>query len=304
MTDKPDSKPGDPSHPVDPHLGDGTASDWADEESSVDVEGDEGQSPLPHLWGDVWVAASFLTRLPIPRTLVPPAYHDGARAMPALSTAARAFPLVGLLVGIPGAVVLAVASSLGVHPLGAALAGLGVCALISGALHEDGLADVADGFGGGTTTDEKKTIMADSRIGTFGVLALVLSVGLRAGLLMSFLSPSDAAFALLGAMVMGRAMLPGVMYGFDPAREDGLGHGAGRPTAENAALAAGLGILFGFLFFGFWGALFAGAGAGVAAYGVGVLARRQIGGISGDVLGAAEQAAESAALFLVVAVYA
>ena len=297
MTDPVDrSNPSDAT--TDPRLGDGTA--WMDD--GPDATTVDGDSPLMGLWRDAWVATSFLTRLPLHGALIPPAYRDGA-TIPTLSASARAFPLAGLAVGIIGALALTVASGLGMHPLAAALVGLASAVLVTGALHEDGLADVADGFGGGATADDKKDIMRDSRIGTYGVMALVFAVGLRAGALVSFATPGDAAFALLGAVVMARAVLPGVMLLFDSAREDGLGAGAGRPTRDAAVTAAGLGALFGFLFLGFMATVVASVLAVVSAYAVAALAKRQIGGITGDVLGAVVVVVELAVLVAAVAVY-
>src|ERR1700760_415860 len=125
-------------------------------------------------WRDEFLAAfTFLTRLPLgsAHTDVPP---------PSLADASGAFPLVGLVIGAIGGIAYAIASALALPALAAALIAIAATALITGALHEDGLADTADGFGGGATREMKLEIMRDSRIGTFGVLALIFSIGLRA----------------------------------------------------------------------------------------------------------------------------
>ena len=142
-------------------------------------------------WRDTRLAAAFLTRLP----LAP----EGAGSGKALADAARAFPIVGAAVGLAAGAALSVASWLGLHPLACALVGLAVAALVTGALHEDGLADVADGFGGGRTRAAKLKIMRDSRIGAYGVLALVFSVGLRAAALAGLPGPGSAVLALMAA---------------------------------------------------------------------------------------------------------
>ena len=153
-------------------------------------------------WRDFLIAAMFFTRLPLPST------HIDADEPPSLGAAARAFPLAGLLIGALGALALMIASKFGWHPVVAVLIALGAVALITGALHEDGLADVADGFGGGRDREGKLAIMRDSRIGSFGVMALIFSVGIRAGTLASFFGPGTAALALIAAHVLSRATLP------------------------------------------------------------------------------------------------
>src|SRR4051812_27609535 len=116
-------------------------------------------------WGDeVGSAAAFLTRIPV-RKLKP---H------PPLSRAARAFPIIGAALGAGAGVLLSILVALGASPLLAAALTLAVLALTTGALHEDGLADSADGLGGGRDRQHALEIMRDSRIGTFGVLAIIL----------------------------------------------------------------------------------------------------------------------------------
>src|SRR5581483_1985388 len=119
-------------------------------------------------WRDDLVTASlFLTRLPLARLLraPPPASAE------ALTHALRAFPLVGAAIGLIAALVYWVAALFGLAPLPGALLAVGATVLLTGGLHEDGLADCADGFGGGRDRDSKLAIMRDSRIGSYGVLA-------------------------------------------------------------------------------------------------------------------------------------
>lgn len=243
-------------------------------------------------WGrDSLLAARFLTRLP---TGSAGTIDDGRP----LSEAARAFPLVGLLVGLIAGSGLWVGGLLGLPPLLSALLGIGLGVLATGALHEDGLADTADGLGVGLggSRDDALAAMRDSRIGAFGTLALIFSVGIRAAALSGMYDDAAALVALIASAVLARATLPAIMAGFAPARQDGLGFGAGRPDTDGVATAAVLGILLALLLVGFQ----AGAAAALgAAAGAGLLARfaaRRLGGITGDVLGAAEQAAEIGAL--------
>lgn len=241
-------------------------------------------------WRDFLIVAMFFTRLPLP-----PAHAD-ADDPPSLAAAARAFPLAGLLIGALGALALMIASKFGWHPVVAVLIALGAIALITGALHEDGLADVADGFGGGGDRADKLAIMRDSRIGSFGVMALIFSVGIRAGTLASFLSPGAAALALIAAHVLSRATLPAAMLWLAPARDNGLGAGAGRPDLDGVVTGSILAVAIAILTVGFGAGLAAVVAAVLAALIVGLIAQRQIGGQTGDVLGATQQAAETAAI--------
>src|ERR1700688_1642814 len=140
--------------------------------------------------GELSAAILFLTRLPLPRHA-----HDPG----AVSRSAWAFPLAGFVVGLIGALVYAPAHHLILFPWPAAALTIAATLLATGALHEDGLADTADGFGGGDTRDRKLDIMHDSRIGTYGVCALVVSILLRADAIASITEPALVAAALIAA---------------------------------------------------------------------------------------------------------
>ena len=245
-------------------------------------------------WRDTRVALAFLTRLPIP---VAP---EDVAAKDALAKASRAFPIVGLVVGLVAGGVILLGFWLRLGPLASALFALAAAAAITGALHEDGLADVADGFGGGVTPTDKMAIMRDSRIGTFGVLAVVFSVGLRAAVLFGlFHTIGPVAGALVAAAVFSRGVLPMVMYRLDLARDDGLAYDAGRPTRTDALVALVLGGLLAFLFLDFFAGIAAVLVGGAAAAAFAWYARRQIGGYTGDVLGATQQVTELAVIVAV-----
>src|SRR5579872_1158341 len=143
------------------------------------------------IFGQFLLATAVLTRLPVaPRDanmLEGAAAGEGAVAM-----ASWAFPAVGAGIGMIAALVMFVAASFGLGEAPAALLALVAAGLVTGALHEDGLADTADGFGGGRTRDEKLAIMRDSRQGTYGIIALILSIGLRAVALASIPGPIEA----------------------------------------------------------------------------------------------------------------
>jgi len=237
---------------------------------------------------DPLIAAAFLTRLPV--------RLKGDIQMYDLAPAAWSFPLVGLFVGILAGSALYSFSELNLHPLACAVAGLATAALVTGAIHEDGLADVADGFGGGASAEAKRRIMRDSRIGAFGVIALIVSFGFRLGVLAGFPGPGTAAAALVAAAVLSRAVVPVVMALSRPAASDGLGYSAGRPSLPVAGGAFLIGAAIAVPLSGIETALLSMAAVSVAAFAVARLARRQIGGYTGDVLGAVQQVAEMAVL--------
>jgi adenosylcobinamide-GDP ribazoletransferase len=235
------------------------------------------------------LALMLLTRLPAGR-LADPA--------PSLADARWAYPLVGLIVGALAAAAQAGALAVGLGPLAAALLALTVAALVTGALHLDGLADFADGIGGGRDRAHALLIMRDSRIGSYGVIALVLALALGATGLADIAVEKALAALLLAATGSRLAMLV-VLDRLPPAREDGLGRSAAG-TAPGAWLpgAAAVAIL------AVWigpAALPALAAMGLAALAVARLALRRIGGQTGDVLGATQVTAEVACILALAA---
>jgi adenosylcobinamide-GDP ribazoletransferase len=241
-------------------------------------------------WRDELIAAlTFLTRLPTGR----------ARAdapLPRLADTSWAFPVIGLVIGAAGGSAYAIASALALPALAAALIAVATTALITGALHEDGLADTADGFGGGATREAKLDIMRDSRIGTFGVIALIVSIGLRSAAVADIGLRWHVFAALIAAHALSRGVLPAAMHRLDPARDDGLGAGAGRPEQNQVFIALAIALAIAVAAIGLRSGLSAAIVAAIVAMAIGWLAQRQIGGQTGDVLGAIEQGAETAAL--------
>lgn len=241
-------------------------------------------------WRDEFLAAfSFLTRLPL----------GMARAdapLLRLADTVWAFPVVGVVIGAIGGIAYMIASALALPALAAALIAIAATALSTGALHEDGLADTADGFGGGATRASKLDIMRDSRIGSFGVLVLIFSIGLRSAALADIGLRWHVFAALIAAHALSRGVLPAAMHRLDPAREEGLGAGAGRPEQSQVLTALIIALVIAVIAIGFRAGLTAAIVTGIAAATIGWLALRQIGGQTGDVLGAIEQGAETAAL--------
>jgi adenosylcobinamide-GDP ribazoletransferase len=247
----------------------------------------------PSGWqADLRQAAGLLTRLPLGR-------RDGAaQEAPRAGHAARCYPLVGAGLGAAAAFAYGLAAWLSLPPFACALAALAVAMLLTGALHEDGLADVADGFGGGRDRLRKLEIMRDSRIGSYGVLALILVTAARGGSLAALAEPAAAAAALVAAHCLSRGGLAAIMWALPPARSDGLAAASGRPGGADAVTAAVIGLVATFVLLDFTVALTAVIAAATLQWVVAVQARRQIGGVTGDVLGAAQQLGEAAVLLV------
>ena len=225
---------------------------------------------------DMRLAFQFLTVLPVGRPEPRP-----------LGEAAWCFPLVGLAVGGSVALAFLAARAAGLPPVLAGFVAVGAGVALTGGLHEDGLADTADGLG---VRDPRRALeaMRDPRSGAFGTLALALTAPMRA-LALAAAGP----VAALAAHALSRGAMAGAMAWTPPARSDGLAAGAG-PTSAIAPLllAAGIGILLG------WQSVPAAALAALAAS---WWAAKRFGGHTGDTLGATQQATELAALLALAA---
>jgi adenosylcobinamide-GDP ribazoletransferase len=238
---------------------------------------------------DLRTAVAFLTRVPMP--------HPQGAMRANFVRAHRLFPLVGAAIG--GAVGLLYLGMrvIGLPDLGAAALALGVSAVLTGALHEDGLADVADGFGGGRDAAAKLEIMRDSRLGTYGALILMVSFVAK----LSALAALPDAFvvqSLIAAHALARGVLPVMAMRLSYARKDGLAANAGRPDMTTAGTAGALALIIALMSLPWIQALCAALAAAACAIGMALLAQRQIGGQTGDVLGGAEQLSETAVLVL------
>jgi adenosylcobinamide-GDP ribazoletransferase len=255
-------------------------------------------TPWPHvhdLATDLKVGILFCTRLPIAHA-APIGGHDLARAT-------WTFPIAGALVGTFGALVYWIAYRIGLPALVAAALAMLATLIATGSLHEDGLADTADGFGGGADRERRLAIMRDSRIGTYGACALAMSLMLRWAALASIAEPATVAAALVAAHASARATLPAFMGVVPPTRSDGLSADAGGPPLASMVVAALLGAvalaLFGPKAVVVGGILLAAAIALMAW-----LSLRLIGGQTGDVVGALEQIGEVLIVMMVAAMVA
>ncbi len=232
------------------------------------------------------VATVFLTRLPLRAPDVP------------LAGAALFFPVVGFGVGCVGGGVFWLGALIGLPALAAALIALAAAAWLTGALHEDGLADMADGLAGRGAAESIR-IMRDSATGVYGVLALVFSVGLRAAALAAIADPAAALAALVAVHGASRAALPAVMRALPPASGTGLGAAAGTPRAVDVWLGLILAALAAVALLDPLVALAVLGLSALAAGGVAALARNRLGGYTGDVLGAVQQTCEIVALLAI-----
>ena len=243
--------------------------------------------------GHFFVGIMFLTRLPVP---------GGLRQVEGrLARSARYFPLVGVLIGLLAGLVFFLASFI-LPPLVCAALAVMTGLVITGALHEDGLADTCDGLGGGTTRERILEIMRDSRIGTYGACGLICSIGLRTLVLGGF-DAHQGLIALIVCHAVSRSVIPPVLVAGHYARTRGLASSvAGGVTRIEAATALGFALVV---------SLIAGPVAALAVIAAAFLAGglvlmvliRRIGGYTGDGLGAIQQFAEAAVLITLAGVW-
>ena len=253
------------------------------------------------------VAIQFLTRLPVP--------HLRGFQTSWLSESARYFPLVGALVGVIGAGVWWL-SAIFFPPAVAIGLMMSTSLLLTGAFHEDGFADVCDGFGGGRTRDAVLAIMKDSRVGAYGAIGVAMMLGLKWSVLVS-LPLAMFPVIVVGAHMVSRWCAIGLIWRLQYVRMDA--------DAKSKPLANSLGG-WDWLLSGALGALVllpalllidpaarsplaltllaASAFSVVSTLLAGAYFRRRIGGYTGDCLGAAQQLSELSFLLATLGVLA
>ncbi|WP_258548960.1 adenosylcobinamide-GDP ribazoletransferase [Thalassospira profundimaris] len=256
---------------------DADASDARKAPESVEDARAADLTNMERLVADFGRALMLLSRIPWPARLE---FQSGL-----IARSVWCWPLVGILLAgmavLPAQAVLGLTGNTGLAAVFALMALVG----LTGALHEDGLADCADGFGGGVTRERKLAIMRDSRIGSYGVVALVIAFAARFFVLQQAIESGVFMMLLLVVALFSRLSMPVIMLFLSPAREDGLGRGAGRPAVVPFLVAALLCILLTLLLAGPVMMLASVLAMVLACFVVGLLARWQIGGHSGDVLG-------------------
>jgi adenosylcobinamide-GDP ribazoletransferase len=248
------------------------------------------------LIGDIRSATGFLTRLP-PRWI---GVDPGAR--PDFRRAARVFPVVGAAVGAVGGVVLAAVGVFGIADFVAAALAVGATVVIAGGLHEDGLADAADSLGG-ATVERRLAIMDDSRIGTYGAVAVVLSLLIRVGALAAIATRQGAvgaALVLVAAEAASRAAMVRLWHDLPAARTGGLADVTGPPDHNAMLTALAIAVVIAAVAsipaVGVRATAFAVVLAALATYMAIRVTARMLGGRTGDTLGACQQVALAAFL--------
>jgi adenosylcobinamide-GDP ribazoletransferase len=244
---------------------------------------------------DLVQAVRFYSRLPVPAL----PFEAEPHGLPDFRSLARVLPFAGAIIGIPPALAMVLALRLDLGPWLAAALSVATMTISTGAFHEDGLADTADGFGG-ATPERRLAIMKDSLIGSFGACALVIAFALRIGALATLadrLEPVQAAVVVVIAASLSRTagLIP--LTFLPAARLEGASHAVGRPGRGTfwraAALAAGLAALLGwFAALPVSGLLLMMGFSAAGGFALTRLADRLIGGQTGDVAGAAQQTAE------------
>jgi adenosylcobinamide-GDP ribazoletransferase len=238
-------------------------------------------------------ALRFLTRLPVPfaHTIDPAPLHQ----------AMRMFAIAGAAIGLITAGTLLLGQSLGLPPMLAAAVAFSITLLVTGALHEDGFADMFDGFGGGHDFEHRLQIMRDSRIGSYGTLALIAMAAIRIAALtqLQLLQPLAVAALLAASAGFSRALAVDLLWATKPARADGLAVFVGRPNRAVVLFCvvsgAGLVLAAGFLHRPESGVMALAAALLVTAF-IRQWAMRMIGGQTGDICGAVQLASELAML--------
>lgn len=251
-------------------------------------------------------ALAFLTRLPVPNT-----YFNDDDAHNETIQSAGYFPAAGIVIGLLGSVAFIITHILHLPPaLSSAIAIIGVI-ILTGALHEDGLGDIADGFGGGATKERRLEIMKDSRLGTYGVIAVISSLLLRVLALTAILQTSGviaACFAMIAANAASRGAMVWMWSDLPPARIDGVSGQLGKPHENAVSIAAVMGLgsalIFGVLGTGFISATIAIVLSVMIMIGFQKLCMKMIGGQTGDTLGACQQLVEITMLVGLASTYA
>jgi adenosylcobinamide-GDP ribazoletransferase len=242
---------------------------------------------------DVATAFSLLSTLPVPVD------HDEAGAR--MATATWAYPLVGAALGALAAIIGNIAVYLGTPAGVAAALVLGILALSTGGMHEDGLADCADGLGGGRDKGTRLAIMKDSRIGAYGAVALGVALLARWSGLEGLIISGHLFWPMIAIGAASRLPMVLAMFLMSPARQDGLAAGVGIPPPASVVGAVVISVILCLLTLG-WGAfpmLFWVATLPLPLF---YFAMKRIGGHTGDVLGGSQQLAEIAAISVAVAV--
>ncbi len=246
-------------------------------------------------------AAMFLSRLPLNWILLRiEQVSDLPNGELEFEKSAQYFGLAAIIVAIPSVVVFSVSSLIGFSPTITAVFTVITLVISTGALHEDALADVADGFGGGSTREKKLEIMRDSQIGTYGTCALILSIALQIACfieLISSLTVVEFALLVLAANIASTTVMVWPWASLPAARsEGGLSASHGIPSVETAKIASIVGFSIALVLLwmavGLFSAIVSLAICWICMMAFSRLSRDQIGGHTGDSLGATKKLSE------------
>ncbi len=222
---------------------------------------------------------------------------DGEKAIARGAASAWAYPLVGVIVGVGLAALASVMLGLGIPAGIVAALIVAVSVIITGAMHEDGLADSADGLWGGWDKPRRLAIMKDSHIGVYGVCAIALTLLIRWLALSAIIAFGIHWMALIVAATLSRTSMVMLMATLPNAGGGGLSQSVGRPATKTTWLAIGIGAVVA-IACGYAGMIVV---AAVATLACGLIARAKIGGQTGDILGATQQITELFVLITIVA---
>ena len=238
---------------------------------------------------DLPAAIGLLTRLPV--------FVDGEKASLRGAAAAWTYPLVGVIIGVGLAIFASLLLALNIPAGIAAVLVLGASVIVTGAMHEDGLADAADGLWGGWDKARRLEIMKDSHIGVYGVCALALAFLIRWLALTAIIAFGIHWMALIVTATLSRTSMVALMASLPNARTGGLSQSVGRPATRTSWLAVVIGAVVA-IGCGFAGMVLVAAAATIAC---GLIAHAKIGGQTGDILGATQQVTEITVLIAIVA---
>ncbi|KRE17225.1 hypothetical protein ASE66_30460 [Bosea sp. Root483D1] len=265
------------------------------------TDSDDATQATPPTWPGWLIATAtcirFYSRLPVPA--LP---GESPHALPDFRRVPRALPFAALVIALPAALIALLAGLAGVNALLTAAVAVTALVVTTGAFHEDGLADSADGLFGGHTPERRLEIMKDSRVGTFGALALGLSLLLRVSALAAILQGAGAwalTAAVLIAAPWSRVEGIRILATAPPTRRDGASASVGQPERSVLPIAYGLSGALALLLVTLGvlplaGVLLGFALSALATYWLSRTAIRLIGGQTGDILGAAQQLGEIA----------
>ena len=229
---------------------------------------------------DILATIMFFTRIPINWSF----FSDKA---PDLTKAAWAFPLIGFLIGILSGSVGDYFIYLGLPIFLSCVVAITISVLLSGAFHEDGLADTADGLGAGGSPKRVDKIIHDSRLGTYGVVSLVLGLLIRLGLILSLVEQGYSLVCILSiGFASGKLAIIFSRNFFTHSEFAKIGSIVGIITFKNLIIASLIWLVPVLLIFPFYGVLLGILFMISLSFIIGLKSRKALGGITGDILGA------------------